>query len=149
MQPKITITTSNSQTDPDDVIIEEIALPPIETWPDEVKADASPAVMPLVPRQETIALQFVGRSHERAVPLKHPFVFAGEQVDVITVKRLTMGQLSDVRQGDLANFGYFDLYSLMTGFPVAVLRGLIDEDGDVVTDVAYDFLPRSFKAESA
>lgn len=155
------VAVPQSKTDPSIVTFEEIPLPPREMW-DEVtnlepqqreaglvisKADTPPEAeeLPAVAR-----LEFVNSTHQQEVPLKYPFKWKGQVVAVVTVKRLTLGQVDIfVRRAAKTSFSTFDIYAEMTGLPAEVLRGLVDEDGDAVVDVAYDFLPRQLKAESA
>lgn len=155
------VAVPQSKTDPSIVTFEEIPLPPREMWDDLMnqkteqpeapdliasKADASPAADEVA----TVAtLEFVNSTHQQQVLLKHPFRWKGEVVNVVTVKRLTLGQVDAfVRRAAKTSFSTFDIYAEMTGLPADVLRGLVDEDGDAVVDVAYDFLPRQLKAES-
>lgn len=148
-----TIETSNSKDDPSDVIVEEIfvpdSLPPGNTpAADAASANGRPA---LKPRDiETLDFEIPGeRQFFRVVPLRHPFRRNGEIVRDITVRRLTVGEVGDLiddRPGDMPDF--FDIYAVMTGLPAAVLRGLIDIDGEMVAGACYDFLPRYFRPPS-
>lgn len=152
------IATPQSKNDPTDVMVEEIPLPPAEMWEDldnsgtpAVKVDAKPAASiaeaPVEPIEE---LEFVGASHCRTVPLTHPFRRNGEIVDTITVRRLRIGDVDRfIKRAQGGSFSTFDIYAEMTGLPASVLRGLVDEDGDAVTDACFDFLPRSLKPEAA
>lgn len=151
---KATIETSNSKDDPSDVIVEEIfvpdTLPPGETPADgKANANARPAIKPR--DIETLDFEIPGeRQFFRVVPLKHPFRRNGEIVRDITVRRLTVGAVGDLiddRPGDMPDF--FDIYAVMTGLPAAVLRGLIDIDGEAVAEACFDFLPRYFLPRSA
>lgn len=156
------VAVPQSKDDPTIVTFEEIPLPPRELWeelsngePAQLEANeltASKAVtLPEADDLPPVAtLEFVNSAHQQEVPLKHPFKWKGRVVDVVTVKRLTLGQVDIfVRRAAKTSFSTFDIYAEMTGLPADVLRGLVDEDGDAVVDVAYDFLPRQLKAESA
>jgi hypothetical protein len=140
-----------------EVDVADIPLPPEEKWDDldnrmaaaADKAEAKPAPRAAVPPAR---LEFEGSAHERVIPLKHPFKHpeTGEMVREITVRRLADGR---GRGGDrnCADRGLLELRALRQDdrAPVPVLRGLMDEDGDAVTDAAYDFLPRVFRTEPA
>lgn len=160
--PTAQVVVPQSKTDSKVIAYEEIPLPPRELWDEFAISGGNEVKSPEVPADEvdtvseveeapTVAtLEFVNSTHQQQVPLKHPFRWKGEVVDVVTVKRLTLGQVDAfVRRAAKTSFSTFDIYAEMTGLPADVLRGLVDEDGDAVVDVAYDFLPRQLKAESA
>ncbi len=154
----VQIKTPASRDDPSQVKIEEIPLPPQEMWLElenreavpaassELKLEAAEAQKP----EPELQLEFIGEGHFRVVPLKYGFRLDGAAVSSVTVRRLTIGQV-DILLKRLATttISTFEIYSEMTSLPVAVLRGLIDEDGDAVTDAAYDFLPRALKTADA
>ncbi len=148
------VAVPQSKSDPSDVKFEEIPLPPRDMWGDSapatVEADAGLPARPPEEIQDVAELEFVDGSHQKSVPLKYPFRLNGREVKVVTVRRLTLGQVDAfIRRAAAASFSTFDIYAEMTGLPAPVLRGLIDEDGNAVVDAAYDFLPRALKAESA
>lgn len=144
---KATIETSNSKDDPSDVIIEEIFVP--DTLPPGETSAAGKAERPVLKPREVETLDFAIEGEVqpfRAVPLKHPFRRDGEIVRAIIVRRLAVGEVGDLidnRPDDMPDF--FDIYAVMTGFPAAVLRGLIDVDGEPVAGACFDFLPRYFR----
>jgi hypothetical protein len=97
-------------------------------------------------------LEFEGSAHVRIIPLKFPFKHpeTGEMVREIAVRRLLTAEVEEAIETVLTDgYSNFVLYARMTGLSVPILRGLIDEDGDAVTDAAYDFLPRVFRTEAA
>lgn len=148
------IETPMSDTDSADVKVETIPLPPIEMWgelenggPAPTPAGNAPAAAEPPAAVVVIdELDFVGDVHKRLVPLKHPFRLGGKVVSEIPVRRLKIGEIDKIlRDATGASLQLFDIYSMMSGYPASVLRGLIDEDGDAVTEVAYDFLPRALR----
>jgi hypothetical protein len=148
------IQTPMSKDDPTQTAIEEIPLPPPEFWGEldnstAAPAATAPAVSEAVYEQDAEELDFVGDDHHTVVTLKHPFRRAGVVVDTIIVRRLRIGEVDGVlRRVGATKVSLFDIYAQMTGVPAPVLRGLIDEDGDAVTDAAYRFLPRALKADA-
>lgn len=142
-----TVTVPMAKDDPSRVAFEEIPLPPRDMWGDATAPESAPTPAsdpaPVLPAQAEV-LAFIGGSHMRTVPLKHAFCWGDRLVDAVTVRRLTLGEL-EALLGRNANVSLIEVYALMAGLPVGVLRGLIDEDGDAVTDAAYDFLPRSLR----
>lgn len=150
------IQTPMSKDDPTQTAIEEIPLPPPEFWgeldnsaSEPVPTKPAPATSETVEASEAEELDFVGDDHHTVVTLKHPFRRAGVVVDTITVRRLRIGEVDGVlRRVGATKVSLFDIYAQMTGLPAPVLRGLIDEDGDAVTDAAYRFLPRALKADA-
>jgi len=149
------ISVPQSKSDPSAVKVEEIPLPPVEMWA-ELDNAAPPAITntrePEDPgrTEEPPALfeelEFIGDAHKKVVPLAHPFRRAGVDVCSIEVRRLRIGEIDAILRdiGD-RSVSLFDIYSRMCGQPVAVLRGLVDEDGDAVTAAAFDFLPRALR----
>lgn len=136
-----------------DFSIEEIPLPPSEMWADLDNSEkqtggAGPAAHSVVsPKAARIIekLDF-GGADRRIVNLLFPFThpLLG-RVTEITVRRLSVGEVGDlidnIPKGQPDNFW---LYAHQTGVPEAILRGLVDVDGEAVTDVCFDFLPRVF-----
>lgn len=155
-QPGLTasVKTPMSKNDPTSVKVEEIPLPPPELWNelDNSGDGMAPAPEPEPAKSEAPApapvavLEFEGDSHKRVVPLKHPFRHNGQRIAEVTVRRMTIGEVDHfIRQSRDQSFTTFDVYAFQTGLPAEVLRGLIDEDGDAVTDAAFDFLPRAIR----
>jgi hypothetical protein len=127
----------------------EIPLPLPEMWGD---LDNSRPVEPASisarseRRKPGATLAFTGgKAWSKVVPLDFPFEYEGRTVAEITVRRLTTAEMGEVasRHGD--ELDQWDIFAVMTGLPAAVLRGLEAGDGDEVTGVAYDFLPRTVK----
>ncbi len=148
------IVTAQTRSNPDDVKVEEIPLPPVEMWA-ALENSAPPPVAAATEgesRVETSAV-LTDRIIERLtftapmwrdVPLKFPFnhVDLGH-VSSIRVRRLTVGEVGDMLdRRDPKAPDMFDIYAAMTGIPAAVLRGLEACDGEEVTGVCFDFLPR-------
>lgn len=139
----------------DDFAVEEIPLPPPEKWGEldnEGEAEAAaPAQKPTEQAREIAKLDFVDGKPCRRVPLTYPFNYEGRGlVAEIIVRRLTVGEVGDLL--DTRPKGMpdnFDIYGLMTGFPAAVLRGLVDVDGEEVAEACFDFLPRLFRPATA
>jgi hypothetical protein len=139
--------------------VEEIPLPPPELWGElenaggngEAPQNTSSASDEDTSEAEAAEeLDFVGEAHQNRIVLKHPFRREGAVVDVVTVRRLRIGEVDEVlRRVGKKKVSLFDVYAQMTGLPASVLRGLIDEDGDAVTDAAYRFLPRELKTAGA
>ncbi|WP_146617396.1 hypothetical protein [Agrobacterium sp. MS2] len=131
----------------------EIELPPPEMW-DELdnsgKGNAEPEKVAekadAIPTDPIEELDFVGDAHLKIVHLAHPFRWKGDIKTEIIVQRLRIGDVDRfIRRAGLGSFSTFEVYAEMTGFPASVLRGLVDEDGDAVTDACYDFLPPSLR----
>lgn len=102
-----------------------------------------PAAAPAVVAAEVAVLAFKAANDLRSktVPLDWPFDFNGGTIDAITVRRLPMISVNQL----VASERYRDLYEIyaeMTGLSAAVLRGLDSDDGERVTGVCWDFLPR-------
>lgn len=134
--------------------IEELELPPEEMWAAlnntaaaNVNVDKAQAPAPAPePRPEVAKLQFIGNT--KVVPLAFPFIWNGETVSEITIRRLTLGQVQEVLSSPAGEkFLMLELYAIMIGLPAAVLRGLDDDDAREVTGAAYDFLPRSLRTD--
>ena len=143
---KALIQTATS-TDPKDVTDEVIFVP--DTMPPEEDGPAtSPErAKPERPVRQIEKLTFVGKQPSRAVPLEFPFEHPTlGVVENITVRRLSVGEVGDMldeRPDMMPDF--FDIYERMTGVPAAVLRGLVDVDGEAVSGVCFDFLPRLYR----
>ncbi len=135
--------------DPKPILVKdgEIPLPPNEMWEDLDNAAELPVAPARPAATKTVAtLDFTGgKPWERHVPLDFPFVWEGREIATITVRRLTTAEMGAIVERHGADFDQWDIFAVMTGLPAAVLRGLESGDGDAVTEVAYDFLPRSLK----
>lgn len=119
---------------PPDDVLDKVAEPSIP----------EPAAKPDAGKPEVAALEFEDDA-AKPVPLKRPFRYEGELVKAITVRPLLTAEYGDVIRDD-GTYDRFDAYALMTGLPAPVLRGLDARDGEEVTGIAYDFLPRLFRA---
>lgn len=150
------VTVPQSKSDPSDVKFEEIPLPPRELWGDSATAAAAGAstevsapVLTTGSEREIEALDFLLEENSdvlRNIPLKFPFNWQGGPVRTIAVRRLTTGEVGNIIDKRPANVpDNFDIYGAMTGLPASVLRGLISDDGEVVAEACYDFLPRYFR----
>ena len=148
------VAVPQSKSDPNAIKVEEIPLPPRELWAELDNTVPAPSATPVSDKQDVPEeqpapfeeLDFIGDGHKRIVPLAHPFRRAGGEVRSIEVRRLRIGEIDTI----LRNMGdrplsLFDIYAQMCGQPIAVLRGLVDEDGDAVTAAAFDFLPRALR----
>lgn len=136
---------------------EEIPLPPQELWAeldntgDQPAAGAptqeapAPAIVKR-PAREIAELEFTGKKPFVVVPLEYEFPFGGRTISEITVRRLSIGEVGNLIDSLPADrIDNFDVYAAMTGLPAAILRGLVDVDGERVTEACYDFLHRSFR----
>ncbi len=148
----ISIETPQPAANPADVKVEEIPLPPQELWEEldnraaGQSTEPAPAIAPSAKTREIAALDFGGREREvysLAFPFSHPDL---GHVSQIEVRRLTVGEvgslLDNLPQNEPDNFW---IYARMTGVPAPVLRGLVDIDGEEVTNRCFDFLPRVFR----
>lgn len=137
-----------SKDDPTDVKYVEIELPPPEMW-DELD-NSGEKVKPVKAEEKTgslverpiAALSFL-KSMTQVIPLDFPFEHpALGPVEVVTVRRLTVGQMGDILDRRDRNApDMFDIYAIMTGLEADVIRGLEATDGERVTGVCFDFLP--------
>ena len=130
----------------------DIPLPPQEIRDQMVTIDDGGEIKPdtrgaMDDRADIEALDFVEPSQfSTTVSLKHPFKRDGKTVRKVLIRRLKTGEVA--RLVNLAvegAFSNYDAYAAMTGLPKPVVRGLIDEDGDAVTDACFDFLPPVLK----
>ncbi len=133
--------------------VEEIPLPPPEMWTDLDNSEDSQTGIkpPEAPKADARASRVIeqlnfGGADRRVVPLNFPFDHPDYgRVTEITVRRLSVGEVGELidnlPKGQPDNFW---IYARQTGFAEEVLRGLVDIDGEAVTDVCFDFLPRVF-----
>lgn len=153
------VTVPASKSDPNEMTFEEIPLPPMEFWPLErdskvnKTADMSNGEQALnsVSSRPRKSLRFIGGEISKSVTLRFPFEDDefGE-VRAINIRRLTVGEVGEVldeRSGDEPD--NFDIYARMTGLPADVLRGLMDVDGEEVSRICFDFLPRYFRGNQS
>ena len=140
--------------------VDEIPLPPDHIRAEMIaeenaQATASETAAPKAaskPAPEIAQLDFV-RSDERrtVVPLSFAFRLDGALVDSVTVRRLNGYEIAAFAREHLDESGAYDryeLYSVMTGLPAAVLRGLDQDDGVRVTGACSDFLSRGLAGGS-
>lgn len=123
----------------------ELPLPP------PPGAEGEPGAAPAAPveRQaraaEMAVLQFLDPAAiEREVPLSFPFMHEGREVRDIRIRRLAVAEVGAImeRHGAEDPVDLYEFYEVMCGLPAAVLRGLIDDDGYEVLNVARPLLPR-------
>lgn len=146
------VETPQSKDDPADVTVEEIPLPPEELWKEldnsggKAATSAEPAAAtekrPPLPAER---LKFM-RDAQVLIPLEYPFERDGGVVDSITMRRLTVIEVGEVFDALPEDFDFYDIYAVMADQPAAVLRGLIDVDGEKIAEIGYSFLPRRFRA---
>ncbi len=150
---KATIQTPATKGISQEFTAEEIPLPPKELWKEldnSGKAEPKPeGAVAVVKKREIAELDFGGKQRTE-VKLEFPFLHPElGMIDKITVRRLSVGEvgalLENLPKDEPDNFW---IYSKMTGVPAPVLRGLIDIDGEEVTNICYDFLPRVFRPRS-
>lgn|GEM_PF-2253713 len=114
-------------------------------------ADGEPAAVADIRSAPEIAvLEFLNPETVRAeVPLQHPFRLEGQEVRVITVRRLAMAEIGRVadRLVELGHFDRYEFYAAMTGLPAAVIRALPDDDGEALLEKLTPFLPRILDAQ--
>lgn len=153
-------TAAPAQIDPEPEV-DEIPLPPDhireEMIAEEERAQAATAgAQTASPKPksapEVAQLDFV-RSDERrtVVPLAFAFRLDGALVESVTVRRLNGYEIAAFARAHLDENGAYDryeLYSVMTGLPAAVLRGLDQDDGVRVTGACSDFLSRGLAGGS-
>ncbi len=135
-----------------DVPLEKIQLPPEELTDELDNAPRGSTAEASQEKEVEIAeLDFLSDPETRVhrVPIDHAFNWDGKKIDAIYVRRLTVaqvGQLASKLQAGVSD--RYDIYAAQTGLPAAVLRGLMDDDGDAVTEKCQDFFPRAFRADS-
>lgn len=126
---------------------------PIEGYP-VAELPPAPAVEPTIaaplpaPARSPAAmaqLRFVDPGSMGAtVRLDHPFELDGRIVETIDLRRLSVAEVGAIMDGlgDDDPLDPFDFFSVMTGLPAAVLRGLADDDGAEVLRLGRPLLPR-------
>lgn len=137
-----------------------------ETLPPPI--DAEPALTPVMPASgrpmnaegasaagvdsasvepvDVASLAFTGSAREKTLPLQFPFDLDGKHHNEVCIRRLTTQEVGDIMGAGSRSLDLYQVYSVMTGLPPAVLRGLDAEDGLAVTGVCSSFLPRLLKA---
>lgn len=83
-------------------------------------------------------------ARQAETPFVHPFRWNGAEVRSFTARRLLMaevGQLVETARGG-EDFDPIEFYAAMTGLPAPVIRGLDADDGALLVDTCYPFLPR-------
>lgn len=151
------VSVPQSKSDPAAVKVEEIPLPPQEMWAELDNAAPAARGASDVPLEGTARkatakppqakLNFRPGATSKTISLQYPFEhpLTGE-VEEITVRRLTVGEVGELLDRlEPEAKDNFQIYSAMTGLPAEVLRGLVDVDGEEVSQVCYDFLPRIFR----
>lgn len=143
-----------SPADPLRVKDGEIPLPPPEMWADLDNSGVGAAEDRAEPKKAppaSVVLEFIGEKKPFVeVPLTYPFRWDGRDVTTIVVRRLTVQQIGEFWDAlpEDGSFDRSDAYGLMCGLPGAVIRSLPDPDGQRVTGVAFDFLPRELGGAS-
>lgn len=95
------------------------------------------------PRPLVAVLDFI-EPHKREVmvPLDHPFIWEGERIESVKVRRLISAIYGrwDAGTGDTD-----DLYGLMCGLPGPVIRGMDADDRRAIAEAAFPFFPRALQ----
>lgn len=94
-------------------------------------------------RPEPARLDFI-QTPVRSIALEYPFRLDGEVITNVSVRRLLTSEVANLAKDEQMP-DLFEVYSVMTGLPADVLRGLDADDGQKVAEVAYDFLPLLFR----
>lgn len=120
---------------------DQASLPPVPP----VGLEGEPAGAGFSP-PEIAALKFLDPSAVTAtVPLDFPFEFEGREIRIIHLRRLSMAEVGDISDrlatARLA-MDLYEFYGPMAGLPAAVIRGLIDDDGEAFIQKARPLLPR-------
>ena len=143
------------QTEP--LAIEDIPLPPEDTDFEDPKAGqgarqpAPEETEPPRPSSKALPiaeLEFLD-DEGVVVSLKHPFKFGGRIVKDITCRPLTLGVAQDLTRRSVREDGIelVEIYAVIAGLDVAVLRGIKEDDGRAIVETARDFLPRAFRGD--
>lgn len=128
-------------------------VPPPPGSPDHARRQGgTSAAAPAAPAQkatplpvERLAFRPVGRPLTETVTLDYPFEWKGELVSSITVRRLTVAEVSElVEGGAFETERMWAIYAAQSGLPAGVLRGMMEDDGDRVVEANRRFLPRAF-----
>jgi len=141
-----------------DVDIADIPLPPpelddeLDNTPDAgagrsssgSRADPETGAEPERPAE---TLEFLSDPQTRQVvhELAHPFRWNGQTVSEIPIRRLTVAEVGRSLSTADGAPDYYDVYAAMTGYPAAVLRGLMADDGDGVIEKCRAFFPQMLR----
>ena len=83
--------------------------------------------------QDHEALLAIGTCCKARVAARFAEQHQGPQAQRLGIQRLRIGDVdSFIKRAQAGSFSTFDIYAEMTGFPAAVHRGLVDEDGDEI-----------------
>ncbi|MBB3461969.1 phage tail assembly protein [Rhizobium sp. BK377] len=148
------IETPMSKNDPRGVKLENIPLPPQSMWTELDNSAATTAAPVLAespaPEVQAQPATYFGKMRERSIPLQYPVAIGGHEITTITIRRLTLGEAQDLLEKSRGRtLMLMEIYAEMTGLSEVELRSLDDEDGTIVIEAAYDFLPPRFKADDA
>jgi len=124
-------------------LVDPADLPPLP--PQGADGEPGNSIPAKRPPREIAVLQFVDPDAVRKrVLLHYPFLWEGQAVDAITVRRLSVAEVGLITEEMIASndFDLYRYYEAMTGLPAPVLRGLIEEDGEAMLDAVTPFLPR-------
>lgn len=148
------IETPMSKNDPNDVKLENIPLPPQSMWAELDNSAATTAAPALAerpaPEVQPQSASYFGKMRERSIPLHYPLTIGDREITSITIRRLTLGEAQDLLEKSRGRtLMMMEIYAEMTGLSEVELRSLDDEDGTIVIEAAYDFLPPRFKADDA
>lgn len=119
--------------------------PPPGSPNDPARAEPPAAAVPKTAPVEVASLAFTGTAREKTLPLQFPFDLDGKHHNEVRIRRLTTQEVGDLMGAGSRSLDLYQVYSVMTGLPPAVLRGLDAEDGLTVTGVCSGFLPRLLK----
>lgn len=119
--------------------------PPPGSPNDPARAEPPAAAAPKTVPVDVASLGFRGAEREKTLPLKFPFDFDGKSHDEVRIRRLTTQEVGDLMGAGSRSLDLYKVYSVMTGLPPSVLRGLDGDDGLAVTGVCSGFLPQLLK----
>ncbi|MBY6244029.1 hypothetical protein [Methylosinus sp. Sm6] len=121
-----------------------IPLPPEEAAA-EIAAPAREApAPPLVAVLDFLEPEAV----RKETPFRFPFRLDGREVRSFVARRLLLVEVGGLvaraqSQGDIDPI---EFYAVMTGLPAPVIRGLEADDGELLVETCYPFLPRIAQA---
>ncbi|MFT4098999.1 MAG: phage tail assembly protein [Rhodoblastus sp.] len=123
----------------------DIPLPP-----EGAEGEAAGAVKPQRRRKPYARLDFLQPSAISAgLTLKYPFRLDGAEVRTLTARMLAVGEMRDlgITMEETGDDDVDVIYAAMVDLPVEALRGLMDEDLDMVVSACAPFLPRAMRVE--
>lgn len=126
--------------------IARVTPPPGSPNDPAARIEPPAADIPKAAPVDVASLAFTGADREKTVPLQFPFELDGKRHDEVRIRRLTTQEVGDLMGSGSRSLDLHKVYSVMTGLPPAVLRGLDAEDGLAVTGICSSFLPRLLKA---